>query len=218
MLFAKNQSLLMAGDSITDAGRTRPPAVPPLDGPPEPLGYGYVTIVNAMLTSIYPQLGIRIVNAGVGGDTTPTLKARWQKDVLAPRPDWVSLMIGINDSDPWRQPPTKHNLVSLDTYAAILDEIVAATLPVVRGMILLTPFYLQPDRMNILRASVDQYVDAVKQIAARRGAILIDTQATFDVLMATRPPESLSHDRVHPNAIGHTVLARAFCKAVGLEW
>jgi lysophospholipase L1-like esterase len=219
MIITKDQTFVMAGDSITEsAAAHRPPATPPLDGPAEPLGYGYVTIVHSLLATAYPQLGIRVINAGRGGDTTPGLKARWQRDVLDLRPDWVSLMIGINDSDPWRQPITKHNLVSLDVYRAALDEIVAQTLPRVRGMILLTPFYLMTDRAHPYRSSVDEYVAAVKEIAARRGAILVDTQTPFDELLKTVPFESLSHDRVHPNQAGHTVIARGVCKAIGLEW
>ncbi len=157
----------MAGDSITEsAAAHRPPAVPPLDGPAEPLGYGYVTIVHSLLRTTCPHLGIRVVNAGRGGDITPALAARWQRDVLDLRPDWVSLMIGINDSDPWRQPVNKHNLVSLDVFRATLDEIVARTLPAVRGMVLLTPFYLMTDRSHPYRSSVDEYVAAVKSVAA----------------------------------------------------
>lgn len=219
MKIAKNELLVMAGDSITEsAAAHRPPATPPLDGPAEPLGYGYVTTVHSFLTAAYPELGVRIVNAGRGGDTTPTLARRWQRDVLDLRPDWVSLMIGINDSDPWRQPVTKHNLVSLDVYRATLDEIVARTLPVVRGMVLLTPFYLMTDRLHPYRSSVDEYVTAAREVGAARGAVVVNTQAEFDNLLAVLPSEAFSHDRVHPNQAGHMVLAKLLCKAIGVEW
>lgn len=219
MKIAKNELLVMAGDSITEsAAAHRPPASPPLAGPAEPLGYGYVTMVHSLLTATAPELGVRVVNAGRGGDTTPTLAARWQKDVMGLRPDWVSLMIGINDSDPWRQPVTKHNLVSLDVYRATLDEIVARTVPAVRGMVLMTPFYLMTDRAHPYRASADQYAAAAREVATARGAIPVDTQAAFDKLLAVMPPEALSHDRVHPNQAGHMVIARALAKAVGVTW
>jgi len=49
----------------------------------------------------YPERAIRVITAGVGGNTCRDVAARWQKDVLDVTPDWVSLMIGINDV--WRQ-------------------------------------------------------------------------------------------------------------------
>ena len=48
--------------------------MPPLDGPAEPLGYGYVTIVHSLLRTTCPHLGIRVVNAGAGA----TSRLRWQ--------------------------------------------------------------------------------------------------------------------------------------------
>ena len=119
MIFQKNQKLVMAGDSITDAGRNRPVA----EGLFDPLGRGYVTMVEALFGACHPELGLRIVNTGCSGDTVRSVKDRWQADVLALQPDWVSLMIGINDV--WRQfdsPRQKETHVHLDEYSATLDE------------------------------------------------------------------------------------------------
>jgi lysophospholipase L1-like esterase len=48
--------------------------------------------------------------------------------------------------------------------------------------------------------------------------VLVDTQAAFDAALEHEYPASLAWDRVHPNAVGHMVLARAFLNAVGFEW
>ena len=94
----KNNSVfLLQGDSITDFYRTGPP----INAQWHLLGRGYPQYVEALLDSRYPERHIRVVNRGVSGDTSKTLKARWQADTFEPKPDWVSILIGINDI--WRQ-------------------------------------------------------------------------------------------------------------------
>ena len=97
MKLQKGSKLVMIGDSITDAGRARPVG----EGLFDPLGRGYVCMVNALLGAVYPERGLRVVNMGCSGNTVRDLKARWQTDVFDLKPDWVSIMIGINDV--WRQ-------------------------------------------------------------------------------------------------------------------
>lgn len=45
----------------------------------------------------FADLGVKIVNRGIGGDTTPNLLYRLQTDVLALRPRGLVLLIGTND-------------------------------------------------------------------------------------------------------------------------
>ncbi|HRT97109.1 MAG TPA: GDSL-type esterase/lipase family protein, partial [Planctomycetota bacterium] len=83
------ETFVLIGDSITDCGR-RDPAV-------GPLGNGYVAYFTDLVTARHPERRIRFVNRGISGDTVLDLEARWEADVLAERPDWLSVMIGIND-------------------------------------------------------------------------------------------------------------------------
>ena len=55
-------------------------------------------MVDALLGAVYPERLIRVINMGVSGNTTRDLKARWQRDVLDLKPDWLSIMIGANES------------------------------------------------------------------------------------------------------------------------
>ncbi|WP_420819022.1 GDSL-type esterase/lipase family protein [Paenibacillus nanensis] len=43
------------------------------------------------------KYGIRVVNMGISSNTVRDLKERWQTDVLDLKPDWLSIMTGIND-------------------------------------------------------------------------------------------------------------------------
>jgi len=207
--------LLMIGDSITDCERQRPVG----EGRPDTLGNGYVALVNAMLQAAHPELQIRVVNMGISGNTVRDLKARWESDVMAHRPDWVSVMIGINDV--WRQfdtPLVPERHVYPDEYEATLDELVRRTLPHVKGMVLMTPFYIEPHRGDPMRAMMDRYGAIVRKTAERHGTLFADTQAAFDRLLEHHYPGAVAHDRVHPNLIGHYVLARTFLGALGFSF
>lgn len=45
----------------------------------------------------FADLGVKIVNRGIGGDTTPNLLYRLEDDVLAQRPRALVILIGTND-------------------------------------------------------------------------------------------------------------------------
>ena len=215
MKIAKESKLLMIGDSLTDAGRAQPIA----EGLFDPLGRGYVTMVDALLGSVYPQLGIRVVNVGTSGNTVRELITRWQRDVLEQKPDWLSIMIGTNDV--WRQfdlPKQKEIHVLPEEYSATLEELVSQTKPSLKGLIMVTPYYIEPNRKDGMRARMDEYGQIVKKLAKKHDAVLVDTQAAFDEVLKVYYPGTLSWDRIHPNQVGHMIIARAFLQAVGFEW
>ena len=131
------EKLVMIGDSITDVGRAKPIGEGRAD---DALGRGYVMMVDALLGAVYPERMIRVINMGVSGNTTRDLKARWQRDVLDLKPDWLSIMIGANDV--WRQydsPKQTESHVLIDEYERNLRELVSSTKPLVKGLILMTP-------------------------------------------------------------------------------
>jgi lysophospholipase L1-like esterase len=215
MKIAKGQKLVMIGDSITDMGRTRPVG----EGTETALGTGYVADVDALLGAVYPHLAVRVVNQGVGGDTVRHLKARWQTDVLDLHPDWLSVMIGINDV--WRQydcPRQPELHVYIEEYEETLDALVAQTVPAVKAMALMTPFYLEPNRKDPMRATMDRYGAVLRKLARKHDVIFVDTQAALDRALKHYYPATLARDRVHVDRVGHMVLARAFLDAVGFEW
>lgn len=215
MLIAPRSKLIMIGDSITDAERYRPVG----EGGYAALGQGYVQLVAGLLGAVYPQQGIRIVNMGIAGNTVRDLQARWQTDVLDLRPDWLSIMIGINDV--WRQfdLPSHHDWqVPLAEYVETLTGLVRTTRPTLQGLVLMTPFFIEPNRAEPMRAEMDRYGAAVRELAERYDAVFVDTQAAFDAVLQQIHPAAIAGDRVHPNIVGHTVLARAFLQAIGYVW
>ena len=208
-----HSKLVFIGDSITDCERARPVG----EGLFGATGKGYVSLVEGLLGAIHPAHAIRVVNLGTSGNVVTDLKARWQTDVIDLKPDWLVVMIGVNDV--WRQfdlPRQTEIHVSPDTYRRTLDELVTATMPKVKGLVLMSPFYIEPNRADAMRRRMDEYGAIVKATAAQHGAMFIDTQAAFDAVLQHVHANALAWDRVHPNNTGHAIIARAFLNAVGV--
>lgn len=216
MLIPDNSTLLFIGDSITDAGRDEIGEPTPWN-PALGLGGGYVNLVNAMLQEVNPASNIRIINRGVSGNTVRDLAARWDADVINFKPDWLSVMIGINDV--WRQfdtPLRSEVHVFADEYEKTLDELLSLTRKRVAGLVLMTPYMVEPNKSDPMRARMDEYGTIVRKLAQKHDAILIDTQAEFDRVAAHIHPMAIAWDRIHPGTTGHMVLARSFLRAVGV--
>ena len=205
------QTLLFTGDSITDCGRTYPL------GAGSGLGDGYVALVESLLAAQHPQTPVRILNTGISGNRVTDLQERWQNDILEHQPDWLAIMIGINDV--WRQFDTPDDPAPVTpqifeaTYRALLQSI-----PPTTQTLLATPFLIEADPTDPMRQQMDHYGRIVKSLAGEFDLPCIDTQAAFNAYLQHRPAQSLAEDRVHPNQTGHTILAKAFLDSLGFEW
>ena len=210
MKIEAGSKLLFIGDSITDCGRARP-----IGEGNEGVGNGYVSHVQALLGASYPERKIRIVNVGSSGNTVRDLEARWETDVIAQKPDWLSIMIGTNDV--WRQfdqPRQPEGHVLPDTYAKTLDRLVAQTASTVKGLVLMTPFFIESQKTDAMRVRMDEYGAIVKATAIQHGTLFVDTQAAFDDYTKHLYSASMAWDRVHPSQTGHMIIAKAFLKLI----
>lgn len=215
MLIDKGSKLVFIGDSITDAGRARPIG----EGLFGALGTGYVAQTDALLQTGYPEENIRTINVGSSGNTVLDLESRWQSDVLDLKPDWLSVCIGVNDV--WRQfdsPLQVEAHVDLDTYKFTLNHLMAKTQPSLMGLIIMSPFIIEPNRADPMRVRMDEYGAAAREVAKTTGATFVDLQAAFDKATQHRHAMYYAWDRIHPNLAGVTVITRAFLNAIGFDW
>ncbi len=215
MNLPSRSKLLFIGDSITDCNRG-PSGEANSWEPNFGLGQGYVSMIHAWLGAAHPEAPIRISNKGSSGHTVRDLAGRWDRDVIAEKPDTLCVMIGINDV--WRQFDTPHRPeahVGPAEYRATLAKLVAAAQPVSRAIHLATPYFIEPNRTDPMRIRMDEYGNIVREIAAASGAAFVDTQAAFDHLLEHVHPVNVCGDRIHPSPVGHMVIARAFLRSFG---
>jgi lysophospholipase L1-like esterase len=202
--------LLFIGDSVTDCGRARPVGA----GSPAALGDGYVAQVDALLARAPLDPPIQVTNMGISGNTVRDLAGRWETDVLALEPDWLSVMIGINDV--WRQFDGRNEaaIVLPDEFRRTYGTLIDRTRAGLKGLVLMSPYFVQSLRTDAMRRRMDEYTDIVRELAAKHRTLFVDVQATIDAALTCTDFFSIAADRVHPTPEGHAILARAFIAAV----
>jgi len=199
------EKVLLIGDSITDAGRRADAA---------PYGRGYVSMIVNLVTARHPGRDITFVNRGIGGNTVRNLAARWQEDVIAEKPDWLSVMIGINDvhrcfrDTPEAVDPDEYR----ETYTRLLEQAAAECAP---KMILMEPFYLCSDPDHDINRMLLPYFDTVHALAEQFDAILVETHKAFQQALTERDDRKWSEDNVHPFPEGHAFIALQWLAAMG---
>ena len=90
LLFQSGEKVLFIGDSITDCGRPWRPRTTRERLCKKSNGVNHRKVSGARR--------IEYVNKGIGGDVVEGLEVRWDTDVIAEKPDWLSVKIGINNA------------------------------------------------------------------------------------------------------------------------
>ena len=106
------KKILFQGDSITDAGRSR--------DDDNYMGVGYPTLVAGTLGADRPA-EFEYINRGISGNRVVDLYARIKADIINLQPDYMSILIGINDD--WHELEYK-NGVSTQKYETIYNMLI----------------------------------------------------------------------------------------------
>ena len=144
---------------------------------------------------------------------------RFDRDVVSLNPDWVSICIGINDV--WRQfdsPAMPDVQVSPEEYRSNVEQMILSVKDNVKGVFLMTPYYMESNAEDWMRKRMDTYGAICRELAEKYGCCFIDLQAVFNDYFQYRHSSYIAWDRIHPNQIGATVIARAFLEKCGFDY
>lgn len=197
-------TMLFIGDSITDCGRR---------GDAAPLGNGYVRCFTELVTAHFPERHIDYINTGIGGNRITDLKGRWQEDVLAHKPDRLSIKIGINDLHSHLRGDA--GSVSPELFAEIYQELLELTAAELGcPIVLITPFYISTDHggQNPQSQVLDllpRYIETVEVMSQAHNTRLLKLQDLFQQHLTYRTADVFCPEPVHPNHTGHTIMAQA---------
>lgn len=215
MLFENGDRIIFAGDSVTDMGSANPVG----EGLFDSLGNGYVREVENLLTAWYPELNIRVTNSGISGNTSRDLLKRFDRDVVDLKPDWVSICIGINDV--WRQfdvPAIVESAVLPDEYESNMEEMILRIKDKVKGIFIISPYYIEVNKEDFMRKRMDEYVEICKKLAKKYSLFFVDFQKMFEEFCKIQHSSKLAWDRVHPNRMGAMLQAKEFVKHIGFDF
>jgi acyl-CoA thioesterase I len=172
-----------------------------------------VMMAAAWIGALYPELNIKFLNRGVSGNRVKNLQSRWQADCLDLQPNWVSIMIGINDT--WRAFDS-NDPTSTEDYRAGLDAILGDVRNKLDArIVLIEPFVLShPADRKAWRADLNPRIDVVRELALKYSAILVPLDGIMAEACTRREPAYWAGDGVHPSLAGHALIAQSWLQAV----
>lgn len=206
--------VLFQGDSITDCRRDREDI--------SAMGLGYANMVTGQLGCEYPD-EYKFINKEIGGNRIVDVYARIKADIINLRPDYMSLLIGVNDV--WNELDGNHNGVSAEKYEKIYNMLITEileALPDIKIMIL-EPFVLptgatvatekEPERWEYFRTEVQKRATIAKGIAQKYNLSFVALQDTLNDACKQAPASYWLRDGVHPTPMGHWLIKNAWINA-----
>ena len=179
-------------------------------------------MVSAALGAQYPY-AYTFYNRGISGNRVVDLYARIKIDMINLKPDYMSVLIGINDV--WHE-HARQNGVDPEKFERVYGMLIEAlkeALPNLKIMIL-EPFVLPgeatvntaefPDRWDYFAKETLLRAEAAKRVAEKYGLTFVPLQEMFDKANADAPEMGYwLADGVHPTAAGHELIKIAWLKA-----
>jgi len=199
---AKGEVIAFFGDSITQGG-ARPG--------------GYCRLIGEAIEKRRPELGVKIVYAGISGHKVPDLQGRLDRDVISKKPTIVFIYIGINDV--WHS--TRGRGTSKDRFDAGLRDLIKKITAAGAKVVLCTPSTIgeKNDGSNSLDPMLEEYSAISRKVATDTGVTLCDLRKAFlDYLKKQNPDNKdrgiLTGDGVHLNAAGNKFVAAQAAEAI----
>jgi len=154
------------------------------------------------------------LNRGISGNRVKDLQDRWQADCIALKPDWVSILIGINNT--WRRYDSNDPTSTADFEKGYRDILEKTRRHTKVQIILCEPFVLPvPGDRLVWREDLDPKIQVVRNLAVEFKALLLPLDGIFAQAATAREPGFWAPDGVHPSPAGHALIAQAWLKLVG---
>lgn len=203
------KKILFFGDSITDMFRNES-----VDADLYKLGFGFVSFVAGDLFEKYPK-EYEIINRGISGNRVSDLLGRYENDVVAYKPDYLSILIGVNDI--WHGARDKSLYVTNKEFkermTLLLDELIKK-LPGAK-ILLVEPFVIHGDATDDMFdkfARVKKLASIEAKLAKERGIPFLKLQKKIEKYASIYGNKTVIYDGVHPNLLGAKLIAKEWIK------
>jgi lysophospholipase L1-like esterase len=180
----------------------------------------YTQYVEDFYYTRYPGRKIRFHNAGVGGATARDALDRFDRDVAAYKPKYVTVLLGMNDGG-----YKPYDETTFQTYRTGMTELVSKIREIGAMPILMTPTMYDaraarlrgaknpPLNIEMYNATLAYYGAWLRETAVEQGAGFVDMYSLLNNLTLrareTDPTFTLVKDAVHPDSPGQLVMAYA---------
>ena len=193
--------ILFQGDSITDAGRNY--------SDEKSFGAGYACMLAGRLGYKNPGKHT-FINKGISGNRVIDLYARWKGDCLNLEPDYISILIGVNDV--WHELSNKTG-VDAGKFQRIYNILIEETLEKLPNItiVLMEPFLMHgtdtDEKWDIFYSEVGARREVVHTVAQKFNLPVVPLQDKFNEMTEKMPASYWTPDGVHPTAAGHALIA-----------
>ncbi len=187
----------------------------------------YTQYVEDYFYTRMPHLRLKIHNAGVGGARAWDALQRFEEDVAAYRPKYVTILLGMNDGT--YQP---YNEEIFATYRRDMTELLGKIREAGAIAIPMTPTMFDaraarardnkrnPESTALYNSVLAYYGTWLREVAVEQGLGFVDMWSPLNNLTLetrkTEPGFTLISDAVHPGANGQVVMAVAVVADLGL--
>ncbi|MGE0375856.1 MAG: SGNH/GDSL hydrolase family protein [Planctomycetaceae bacterium] len=189
----------------------------------------YTQYVEDYFYTRFPKMRLKLHNAGVGGAQAWDALQRFDEDVAAFHPKYVTILLGMNDGH--YQP---YDDATFQTYRQDMTELITQLQGIGATPIPMTPtmFDARARRMNprgnpneesttLYNSVLAYYGTWLRDAAQEQGFGFVDMWSPLNNITLeqrkTDPKFTLIADAVHPGADGQVVMATAIINDLGLE-
>ncbi|HYM32172.1 MAG TPA: SGNH/GDSL hydrolase family protein [Candidatus Cybelea sp.] len=165
----------------------------------------YPSRLGSVLSQRYPETPIRVLNRGVGGEVETQMEARFQRDVVAYRPDLVIWQIGTNSVIRDR---------SLDDYRASVEEGIAQLKAIPADVILMNPQYAP---RVLAHPEIDGMLADIAAAAKAQDVSVFDRFSIMRYWIVTRGlgfDRMVHSDALHMNDLSYGCMADLLADAI----
>ena len=205
---------LFQGDSITDGNRGRN------NDPNHIMGHGYAFSIASRVGARFPEKGLTFYNRGISGNTIQDLSLRWEKDSISLKPDVLSILIGVNDTDfAIRKNDADATNKFEEDYTALISQ-TKKQLPDCL-LVLCEPFIAPVGRVkeqwNKWHEEIAKKQEAIRRLSKEYNTVYVPLQNVFDDAGSRASPGYWIWDGIHPTVAGHELIAHQWLKQVSKE-
>jgi lysophospholipase L1-like esterase len=191
----------------------------------------YTQYVEDYFYTRFPKLNVRFHNAGVGGAKARDALDRFDRDVAAYKPKYVTILLGMNGGT-----YKPYDDAVFQTYKADMTELLGKIRGIGATPILMTPtmydsraMRMRPGvkldapgmegRLELYNATLAYYGAWLREVAVESGAGFVDMYSPLNnlTLQARKddPKFTMIKDAVHPDAPGQLVMGFAILEDMG---
>ena len=188
----------------------------------------YTQYVEDFFYTRYPKIRLKFHNAGVGGAKAWDALVRFDRDVAAYHPKYVTVLLGMNDGQ--YQP---FNEAIFQTYYNDMKELITKIEAIDATPILMTPTMFDaraarmgtrkrdPGAVELYNSVLAYYGTWLREVATESGFGFVDMYGPLNnITMAARqkdPHFTMIRDAIHPDEPGQVVMAYALLSDMNVQ-